>query len=54
LKIIIYLNNLSNVHTTGLHIPTPTTLEYGTAVFNADGKAPEWDHNIPSNIYTVK
>ncbi len=33
LKIIIYLNNLSDVHTTGLHIPTPT----------ADGKAPEWE-----------
>ncbi len=44
LKIKIYLNNLSDVHTTGLHIPTPTALlEYGTPVFNADGKAPEWE-----------
>ncbi len=35
LKIIINLNNLSDVDTIGLHIP-PTALKYGTPVFNAD------------------
>ncbi len=34
---------MSDVHTVGLHIPTPTALEYGSPVFNANGKPPEWE-----------
>ena len=41
LKIIINLK-LSNVDTTGLRI-LPTVLQYGTPVFNAHKKDPEWE-----------
>ena len=37
----------------GLHIP-PTALEYGTPVFNADEKDPEWEISEWKNIYFVK